>query len=88
MNHISLVISEFWADVMYEEDECETIIPKNTHVIWQHSYVNNLIIIELQPPHYNDFDFRWQKVEFISGALIINGHRHDNLMGKYKVTLK
>lgn len=88
MTHLSRARSDFYADVIYEDDELESIILKNTQVIWQHSYNNDLTIPALQPPYYSDFNFRFQNFKYEDGCLVITGAHQDDLSKKYKVTLK
>lgn len=88
MQHLSRARSDFYADVIYEDDVLDTITLNNTPVIWQHSYNNGLTIENLQPPYYGDFNFRFQNFQFVKCCLVITGVHHDDPNKKYKVTLK
>lgn len=88
MKHLSRARSDFYADVIYEDDVFASTTIYNTPVIWQHSYNNSLTIEDLQPPYYGDFNFRFQDFKFENGSLVITGVHHDDASKKYKVTLR
>lgn len=88
LNHLSRASSDFYADVVYEDDVLESITLVNTLVRWQHSYENFVMIPDLQPPYYSDFNFRFQNFECEGDCLVISGNHHDDPSKCYKVILR
>ena len=55
VNHVSKVLSLFYADVLYQDDLYEDVSLKNTEVRFQHGYNNEVSILALRPPYYDNF---------------------------------
>ena len=87
VNHLSRVLSVFNADVLYQDDLYEEVFLKNTEVRFQHGYNNEVSIIALRPPYYDNFWFTHQHFEFKDGKLFISGAHHDDPSKKYVVRI-
>lgn len=87
VKHLSKPYSVFNADVLYEDHKHGNIFLKNVQVMWQHGFINDIAIAELQPPYYGDFNCRFQNFKYINGNLVITGLHHDDPNIQYRVTL-
>ena len=87
VNHVSKVLSVFYADVLYQDDAYEEVFLKETEVRFLHGYNNEVTISGLQPPYYDNFWFSRQHFEYKGGKLYISGCHHNEPSKKYVVRI-